>query len=61
MPLNIPGLLVPFQLVLYPRLVLPSIAVKDIWHIDFHKLRRAGYRGIVFDKDNCLVSPCTTF
>ncbi|EDR09086.1 uncharacterized protein LACBIDRAFT_296345 [Laccaria bicolor S238N-H82] len=61
MPLNIPGLLVPFQLVLYPRLVLPSIAVKDIRHIDFHKLRRAGYRGIVFDKDNCLTLPHKDF
>ena len=28
MPLNIPGILVPFQLLLYPRLVIPSILVK---------------------------------
>lgn len=28
MPLNIPGILVPFQLLLNPRLVLPTLAVK---------------------------------
>ena len=28
---------------------------KDIRHIDFVALHKAGYRGIVFDKDNCLV------
>lgn len=28
MPLNIPGILVPFQLLLHPRLVIPSILVK---------------------------------
>ena len=75
MPLNIPGLLVPFQLLVYPRLALPSLVVKgkrplyckllapltilaqeDIRQIDFLALKRAGYRGAVFDKDNCLVS-----
>ncbi|TRM69042.1 mitochondrial PGP phosphatase-domain-containing protein [Schizophyllum amplum] len=57
MPLNIPGLLVPFHLLVNPRLVLPSIAIKDIRQLDFHALRRAGYRGAVFDKDNCLTIP----
>ena len=28
MPLNIPGILVPFQLLIYPRLVIPSMVVK---------------------------------
>lgn len=28
MPLNIPGILVPFQLLIYPRLVIPSLVVK---------------------------------
>lgn len=28
---------------------------KDIRHLDFDALKRAGYRGAVFDKDNCLV------
>ncbi|KAH7925975.1 HAD-superfamily phosphatase [Leucogyrophana mollusca] len=57
MPLNIPGLLVPFQLLWNPRLVVPHVVVKDIRQIDFLALRKAGYRGAVFDKDNCLTVP----
>lgn len=30
MPLNIPGLLVPFHLLFNPRLVIPSIMVKGV-------------------------------
>ncbi|KAG6332582.1 hypothetical protein ID866_6504 [Astraeus odoratus] len=56
MPLNIPGLLAPFQLLWNPRIVLPHV-VKDIRQIDFLALRKAGYRGAVFDKDNCLTIP----
>jgi phosphatidylglycerophosphatase GEP4 len=73
MPLNVPGILVPFQLLLHPRLVIPSFVVRgiyfykfprsfltvstqeDIRQIDFAALKQAGYRGAVFDKDNCLV------
>jgi len=29
----------------------------DIRQLDFRELRRAGYRGAVFDKDNCLTIP----
>ncbi|KII95610.1 hypothetical protein PLICRDRAFT_98881 [Plicaturopsis crispa FD-325 SS-3] len=57
MPLNVPGILVPFHLLINPRLVLPALTVKDIRQIDFSALRRAGYRGAVFDKDNCLTLP----
>ncbi|KAM6502626.1 Mitochondrial PGP phosphatase domain containing protein [Amanita muscaria] len=57
MPLNVPGLLAPFQLLVRPRLVIPSLVVKDIRQIDFGALRKEGYRGIVFDKDNCLTLP----
>ncbi|KAG1746376.1 HAD phosphatase [Suillus lakei] len=57
MPLNIPGILVPFQLLRNPRLVIPHLTVKDIRQIDFLALRNAGYRGAVFDKDNCLTIP----
>ncbi|RDB25274.1 Phosphatidylglycerophosphatase GEP4, mitochondrial [Hypsizygus marmoreus] len=56
MPLNVPGLLVPFQLLFSPRLVLPNV-IKDIRHIDFAALYQAGYRGAIFDKDNCLARP----
>ncbi|KAK7057647.1 mitochondrial PGP phosphatase-domain-containing protein [Favolaschia claudopus] len=57
MPLNVPGLLVPFQLLFNPRIILPNLVVKDIRHLDFHALKEAGYRGAVFDKDNCLTLP----
>ncbi|KDR75609.1 hypothetical protein GALMADRAFT_97324 [Galerina marginata CBS 339.88] len=57
MPLNVPGILVPFQLLLYPRLVIPALVVNDIRQVDFLALKRAGYRGAVFDKDNCLTLP----
>ncbi|KAJ3536654.1 hypothetical protein NMY22_g5937 [Coprinellus aureogranulatus] len=58
MPLNIPGILVPFQLLLYPRLVIPHLQIQeDIRHLDFKALKNAGYRGAVFDKDNCLTVP----
>ncbi|EGO26420.1 hypothetical protein SERLADRAFT_436234 [Serpula lacrymans var. lacrymans S7.9] len=56
MPVNIPGILVPFHLLFNPRLVIPHV-VKDIRQIDFIALRKAGYRGAVFDKDNCLTVP----
>ncbi|KAI0919405.1 hypothetical protein AcV7_006153 [Taiwanofungus camphoratus] len=57
MPINIPGILVPLHLLVNPRIVLPSLIVKDIRQLDFPELRKAGYRGAVFDKDNCLTLP----
>nr|GAT56202.1 predicted protein [Mycena chlorophos] len=57
MPLNIPGTLVPFQLLFNPRVALPNLMVKDIRHLDFAALKKAGYQGAVFDKDNCLTLP----
>ncbi|KJA28779.1 hypothetical protein HYPSUDRAFT_211438 [Hypholoma sublateritium FD-334 SS-4] len=56
MPLNVPGILVPFHLLINPRLVIPGL-LEDIRQIDFAALKRAGYRGAVFDKDNCLTIP----
>ncbi|GLB37348.1 putative mitochondrial PGP phosphatase [Lyophyllum shimeji] len=44
MPLNIPGLLI-------------SSLKQDIRRLDFAALQKAGYRGAVFDKDNCLTRP----
>ncbi|KAG6837820.1 hypothetical protein H0H93_016188 [Arthromyces matolae] len=43
MPINVP--------------VLPGLVVKDIRQIDFVALKAAGYRGAVFDKDNCITLP----
>ncbi|KAJ6491754.1 mitochondrial PGP phosphatase-domain-containing protein [Mycena vitilis] len=57
MPLNVPGLLVPLQLLFNPRIILPNLVVKDIRHLDFRALKEAGYCGAVFDKDNCLTLP----
>ncbi|KAK7472398.1 hypothetical protein VKT23_000513 [Stygiomarasmius scandens] len=57
MPLNVPGILVPFHLLINPRIIVPALAVKDIRQLDFHALKKAGYRGAVFDKDNCLTVP----
>ncbi|KZT65403.1 hypothetical protein DAEQUDRAFT_814299 [Daedalea quercina L-15889] len=56
MPFNIPGALVPFHLLINPRLIMPQM-IQDIRQLDFPELRRAGYRGAVFDKDNCLTRP----
>ena len=76
MPLNVPGIVAPFQLLVSPRFILPALVVKglaflsstvssmladlacyeDIRQLDFAALYKAGYRGAVFDKDNCLVS-----
>ena len=33
MPLNVPGILVPFQLLVFPRFIIPGIVVKG--HIFF--------------------------
>ncbi|GLC42384.1 Phosphatidylglycerophosphate phosphatase 1, chloroplastic [Pleodorina starrii] len=38
-------------------LALPHLAVPDIRHVDWEKLRAAGFRGLVFDKDNTLSQP----
>ncbi|THV06197.1 HAD-superfamily phosphatase [Dendrothele bispora CBS 962.96] len=57
MPLNVPGILVPFQLFINPRIIVPALSVKDIRQLNFHALKKAGYKGAVFDKDNCLTVP----
>ncbi|KAJ3850609.1 mitochondrial PGP phosphatase-domain-containing protein [Lentinula lateritia] len=57
MPLNVPGILAPVQFLVNPRIIVPSLSVRDIRHLDFDALKRAGYRGAVFDKDNCLTLP----
>ncbi|CAL4947018.1 unnamed protein product [Urochloa decumbens] len=40
-----------------PRLALPHVSVQDIRWLDWAELRRAGFRGVVFDKDNTLTTP----
>ncbi|GFR41616.1 hypothetical protein Agub_g2341 [Astrephomene gubernaculifera] len=38
-------------------LALPHLAAPDIRHVDWEGLRAAGFRGVVFDKDNTLSLP----
>ncbi|EUC61801.1 PGP phosphatase [Rhizoctonia solani AG-3 Rhs1AP] len=46
---------------LRPRLLVPGIKVDTIARLDFPALKRAGYTGVVFDRDNCLTIPhCDT-
>nr|CAB3449071.1 unnamed protein product [Digitaria exilis] len=40
-----------------PPLALPHVTVQDIRWLDWAELRRAGFRGVVFDKDNTLTAP----
>ncbi|CAI9089070.1 OLC1v1023572C1 [Oldenlandia corymbosa var. corymbosa] len=39
------------------QLVVPHIAVPDIRYIDWAELKRRGFKGVVFDKDNTLTAP----
>ncbi|GMN54900.1 hypothetical protein TIFTF001_024034 [Ficus carica] len=39
------------------HLALPHVAVPDITYIDWAELRRRGFKGVVFDKDNTLTAP----
>lgn len=39
------------------HLALPHIAVTDIRYIDWAELRRRGFEGVVFDKDNTITVP----
>ncbi|KZV68767.1 HAD-superfamily phosphatase [Peniophora sp. CONT] len=57
MPFNLPGTLVPFYALFNPRLLHPHVSVADIRQLNFAALRSAGFRGAVFDKDNCLTIP----
>ncbi|GAX83062.1 hypothetical protein CEUSTIGMA_g10488.t1 [Chlamydomonas eustigma] len=39
------------------ELAIPHLEVPDISHINWRSLRNAGYKGILFDKDNTLTEP----
>ncbi|KAK6917964.1 PGP phosphatase, mitochondrial/chloroplastic [Dillenia turbinata] len=39
------------------HLALPHVAVADIRSIDWGELKRKGFKGVVFDKDNTLTAP----
>ncbi|KAL7417898.1 mitochondrial PGP phosphatase-domain-containing protein [Mrakia frigida] len=40
-----------------PSRILPQIKVDDIRQLNFPALKALGYRGVVFDKDNCITKP----
>ncbi|KAL7000676.1 Phosphatidylglycerophosphate phosphatase 1, chloroplastic/mitochondrial [Sarracenia purpurea var. burkii] len=39
------------------HLALPHISVPDIRYIDWAELKRSGFRGVIFDKDNTITAP----
>ncbi|CAE6346942.1 unnamed protein product [Rhizoctonia solani] len=51
---NLRGSVFALRAFLRPGLVVPGIKVDTIARLDFTALKRAGYTGIVFDRDNCL-------
>jgi phosphatidylglycerophosphatase GEP4 len=56
--INFEGILCSTMVILKdPHLALPHISVPDIRYIDWAALRRKGFKGVVFDKDNTLTVP----
>lgn len=39
------------------HLVIPDVAVPDIRYVDWAELKRKGFKGVVFDKDNTITAP----
>ncbi|KAG8776344.1 hypothetical protein FRC12_000971 [Ceratobasidium sp. 428] len=52
--LNLHGSLFALRALVRPGLVVPGIKVDTIARLDFAALKKAGYTGAVFDRDNCL-------
>ncbi|CAI8597753.1 unnamed protein product [Vicia faba] len=56
--INFEGILCSTMVILKdPHLALPHISVRDIRYIDWAALRRKGFKGVVFDKDNTITAP----
>nr|KYP74058.1 hypothetical protein KK1_006726 [Cajanus cajan] len=56
--INLEGILCSTMVILKdPKLALPHISVPDIRYIDWAELRRKGFKGVVFDKDNTITAP----
>lgn len=59
--LNLEAVYSTFVFVKDPKLALPHISVQDMRYIDWGELRRRGFKGVVFDKDNTITAPyCLT-
>ncbi|XP_061374038.1 phosphatidylglycerophosphate phosphatase 1, chloroplastic/mitochondrial-like [Gastrolobium bilobum] len=56
--INLEGILCSTMVILKdPKLALPHISVPDIRYIDWGELRKKGFKGVVFDKDNTITAP----
>ncbi|KAJ9554015.1 hypothetical protein OSB04_018060 [Centaurea solstitialis] len=56
--INVEGLMFSVSVITKHRnWVIPHVSVADIRHIDWAALRRKGFEGVVFDKDNTLTVP----
>lgn len=56
--INVEGIVSSVSVVVKDRhLVLPHVSVKDLRYIDWGELKRKGFKGVVFDKDNTLTAP----
>lgn len=56
--INLEGILCSTMVILKdPKLALPHISIPDIRYIDWAELRRKGFKGVVFDKDNTITAP----
>lgn len=52
--LNFPGLLQSIKSLTQPQLLVPSLSIESINHIDLQRLKSLGVTCVVFDKDNTL-------
>ncbi|CAN8254243.1 unnamed protein product [Cochlearia groenlandica] len=56
--INVEGIVSSVSVVVRDRrLVLPHVSMKDLRYIDWDELKRKGFKGVVFDKDNTLTAP----
>ncbi|KAM7503121.1 hypothetical protein LguiB_002025 [Lonicera macranthoides] len=56
--INVDGLFCALAVVTRDRqLVIPHVSVKDVRHIDWAELKKNGFQGVVFDKDNTITAP----
>ncbi|KAL7590545.1 hypothetical protein Lser_V15G36821 [Lactuca serriola] len=56
--INVEGLLFSVSVITRNKQwVMPHVSVPDIRYIDWDALRRKGFEGVVFDKDNTLTAP----
>lgn len=55
--LNLAGILGSLECLIKPRLLIPTLHVRDIRCLDWKQLKRQGFSGVVIDKDNCITKP----